>query len=361
MAVRSHSEEDQGLDLAGHKPFSRERKGGDFSSRSLEESQSVTRAIGWDGQCQETTMEITQALKNKGAEATLESPPEDEGLGPFSNRFVNAPSPRKGSQLLGFPSLPSNSRLLAPLSQHWSSQCVINIMLILNPKQSTIPATRKKINSIPAETRTPVLWGNLDVKVLECVQRRAPKVGKGLEGMSSEERLRTLGLSCLERRRLRGDLLALSSFLRRGSGEGVSGHVEMAQSCVPQGKFRLDMRKHFLIERVVKPWNRLPREAVDALCLVALNPFILQSVLILVIAWTQMQDLALGLFELHEVHTGSLLQPCIKCTTQLGVICKPAEGALNPTVNVINKDIEQYQSQYRPLRNTTSYWSPFGH
>ena len=46
------------------------------------------------------------------------------------------------------------------------------------------------------------------------------KVAKGLAGMSSEERLRTLGLSSLERRGLRGDLTALSSFLRRGGAEG---------------------------------------------------------------------------------------------------------------------------------------------
>ena len=72
------------------------------------------------------------------------------------------------------------------------------------------------------------------------------------------------------------------------------------------------------------------------------------------IALTHVQDLALGLVELHEFHMGSLLQPVkvpldgilslkyIKCTTQLGVICKFAKGALDPTVHVTDEDIKQY-------------------
>ena len=46
-------------------------------------------------------------------------------------------------------------------------------------------------------------------------------------------------------------------------------------------------------------------------------------------------------------------------TTQLGVICKLAEGALDPAV--IDEDIKQYWSQYGPLRDITHHLSPSGH
>jgi hypothetical protein len=107
------------------------------------------------------------------------------------------------------------------------------------------------------------------VKLIESVQRGFTKRLPGFWALDYKTRLASLGIDSLETRRLRQDLVCtykivfglsndtMSDFFTRASSDhNTRGHeYKLFPSCN-----RIDVRKYFFTERVIRPWNELPAQ-----------------------------------------------------------------------------------------------------
>jgi len=103
---------------------------------------------------------------------------------------------------------------------------------------------------------------------------------RGLKHPSSEDSLRELGLFSQEQRRLRGDLIEGFQYLKGAYKHRQSqlfkrvgnGRTRGNGFKLKEGRISLEVRMKFFTMRVMRCWNRLPREAVDAPSLEVLKP-----------------------------------------------------------------------------------------
>lgn len=114
-----------------------------------------------------------------------------------------------------------------------------------------------------------------DISILERVQKRATKMIEGYKDMSYEDRLSNTGLTKLEKRRARGDLIQVFKIIKGIDKVDYRQFFEITDSNrshktrghnlkIIKVGCKSDIRKHFFSQRVVNAWNGLTQFVVDA-------------------------------------------------------------------------------------------------
>ena len=111
-----------------------------------------------------------------------------------------------------------------------------------------------------------------DIDSLERVQRRATKIIAECKNQNYETRLKTLNLTSLEDRRIRGDLIQVFKLIKGIDNVDYRTLFKLADCSRTRGhKFkivkvrsRLEIRNNFFSVRVVNEWNKLPSLVVEA-------------------------------------------------------------------------------------------------
>jgi hypothetical protein len=110
-----------------------------------------------------------------------------------------------------------------------------------------------------------------DIELIERVQHRATKLISSLRKETYETRVKLLGLTTLETRRLRGDLIEAFKIMKGFEDVSWNKFFTMSSSKQLRGhslklykpSFRLDIRKYSFSQRVINEWNLLPDELLE--------------------------------------------------------------------------------------------------
>ena len=118
-----------------------------------------------------------------------------------------------------------------------------------------------------------------DIESLESVQKNATKLVPSLRSLNYEKRLSSLGLTTLEVRRARGDLIHYYKFLKgintiswvrpnlpapSSMLDGPAGSVRGNSDRLVSQRTKSKPRANFFSNRVIPLWNRLPSVVTNA-------------------------------------------------------------------------------------------------
>ena len=113
-----------------------------------------------------------------------------------------------------------------------------------------------------------------DIKLVEGVQRRATKLVPELKNLSYEERLKRLGLTTLEERRTRGDLIEMYKIISGKENVSVDkffriiprrGDLDLTHNKkIYKNRCETLVRRNFFTQRNIDNWNGRGKNVVEA-------------------------------------------------------------------------------------------------